>query len=126
VKRFLIGSALLVALLLGGILATIVLSNRFEPMEDQLRQSAREALEENWQQAQSLSRQVQQQWHLCWPFTAVFSEHDPMEQIDALFAQLEIYGQEKLPVPFATLCARLAQELSDLGEDHIFTWWNIL
>lgn len=124
-KRFLIGVALLAVLLLCGVLSTIDLSQSFEPMAEQLQRASRAALDENWQDAQALTQMVQQQWLGHWTFTAVFSDHEPMEQIDGLFAQLEVYS-EKEQTTYAALCARLAQELTDLGEDHIFTWWNLL
>lgn len=125
-KRFVIGAVLLISLLLSGILATGILSRNYDPMEDHLRAASQAALEENWPQALNLARQAHRQWQNCWTFTAVFSDHEPMEQIDALFARLRVYAQAKQAAAYSALCAQLAQELSDLGEDHIFTWWNFL
>lgn len=125
-KRFLIGAALLASLFLGGLLISFTFGRTFEPMADGLVLASQAARDENWPQARELTRHIRQQWSSRWGLTAVFSDHEPMEQVEGLFAQLEIYGSKRQGPAFAALCEKLAQMLTDLGEEHIFTWWNFL
>ena len=125
-KRFFIGVMLLVLLFLGGLLTAGVLHADFEPIAAQLRQASREAEAGNRAQADLLSRLAREKWEACWKRTAVFTDHGPMEQIDGLFAQLEVYRNEGNRAAFSAICLRLALEISELGEDHRLNWWNFL
>ena len=125
-KRFFIGVMLLVLLFLGGLLTAGVLHADFEPIAAQLRQASREAEAGNRAQADLLSRLAREKWEASWKRTAVFTDHGPMEQIDGLFAQLEVYRNEGNRAAFSAICLRLALEISELGEDHRLNWWNFL
>ena len=123
-KRFLIGAGLLVALLAGGILSSAWLDRSYEPLPPMLEQAAAAAEEEDWDRAVRLADRAEQQWHGLWKRTAVFVDHAPMEQIDALFAQLKVCKQSQ--PDFGKLCVRLARELEALSEIHSPAWWNLL
>lgn len=125
-KRGILGAALLAVLLFAGILSSRSLGNTFMPMEETLQQAALAAQEEDWQTAEDLTRQVFRQWERSRFLTAVLTDHGPLEQIDALFARLEVYGRAGNATAYAALCARLAQELSDLGIEQILSWQNLL
>ena len=125
-KRFVIGTVLLILLLLGGILTARILHADFEPMVQELRQAAQEAGKGNWSHADRFYRLAHKKWQYSWKLTAVFTDHSPMEQIDGLFARLEVYRQARSAPSFRALCLQLAQEISELGEDHRPTWWNFL
>ena len=125
-KRFFIGIVLLVLLFLGGHLTARVLHADFEPIALELRQASREALEGDRILADRLSRLARERWEAGWKRTAVFADHGPMEQIDGLFAQLEVYRDTGNTAAFSAICLRLALEISELGEDHRLSWWNFL
>ena len=125
-KRFVIGAALLLLLLLGGIFTTGILHRDFEPMALELRQAAREAEAGNWPQAHRFSRLAREKWEASWKRTAAFTDHGPMEQIDGLFTQLEVHREAGSTATFSAICLQLALEISELGEDHRLTWWNFL
>lgn len=125
-RRGILGAALLSALLFAGILSSRNLSRTFLPMEEVLQQAALAAQKEDWQAAEILTRQVYRQWEHCRGSTAVFTDHAPLQQIDGIFARLEIYGRAGNSTAYAALCARLAQELSDLGIEQALSWQNLL
>lgn len=125
-KRGVIGAALLAALLCGGMLSSRSMTRSFAPMEALLEQASQAARAGSWEQAQILTEQAQQQWDSRWKATAVFADHEPMEQIDALFARLEVYAGCRAATAYAALCADLQRQLSSLGDAHGLTWWNLL
>lgn len=123
-KRGIIGAGLLLLLLLGGTLSSAWLGRSFETLPPLLEQAAEAAQEGEWDRAEQLSDRAEQRWQELWKITAVFVDHAPMEQIDALFAQLEVCRQYQ--PDFGKLCARLARELDALSETHRPSWWNLL
>ena len=123
-KRCIIGAGLLIVLLSGGILSSAWLGRSFDSLPPMLEQAAEAAEEGGWDRASQLADRAEQRWQELWKITAVLVDHAPMEQIDALFAQLEVCEQSQLE--FAKLCARLARELEALSETHSPTWWNLL
>ena len=125
-KRMVIGLVLLVSLLAGGSLSALAMVRWHEPLEEKLTQAADFACSRDWEQAVQLRRQVQQLWERRWHMAAAFADHDPMEEIDSLFAQLQIYERYREPMAYSALCRELARELGAMGDAHIPNWWNLL
>lgn len=74
----------------------------------------------------ALVRQAQECWQHNWHGIAAVADHEPMDEIDSLFAQLELYGTVGQQVEFAAYCTRLSQLISAMGDAHTLTWWNLL
>ena len=125
-KRGIIGFALLAALLAGGIGSSWAMVRWHRPLEVQMNRAAECALALDWPQAEQLHRQTQDQWQTRWHMAAAFADHGPMEEIDSLFAQLEVYEQCRDPLGYSALCRELAQELAAMADAHIPNWWNLL
>lgn len=125
-KRGMIGVGLLFALLAGGITSSWAMVQWNTPLEETMEQAADFALDGNWGQAILLSNRAAESWHGNWHCVAAFADHNPMEEIDCLFAQLEVYAQKQEVLGYAALCRELAQELQAMGEGHIPNWWNLL
>lgn len=125
-KRGWIGFVLLVVLLLGGCLSTWQMVRWHSPLEERMEQAAQRALSSDWDGAMTLSQRVKRDWEEHWHAAAAFADHGPMEQIDALFARLEVYEQERVALAYAVLCRELARELAAMGDAHIPNWWNLL
>jgi len=120
------GIALLIILLAG----SIFLGNRLaesgeQPLRD-LDRAASAAAEGSWGKASALVLRAEKHWHSHRKLAAVLSSHDPLEQVDAAFAQLNTYAAAKDPVQFRALCAVLGQELTALYQSGLFRWWNLL
>ena len=125
-KRGIIGFVLLAALLTGGILSSRAMVNWHTPLENQLDRAAELAFGDQWEQAMILRREAQYSWQKRWRVVAAFADHGPMEEIDSLFAQLEVYERCREPMGYAALCRGLARELGAMGDAHIPNWWNLL
>ena len=125
-NRFWFGVALLVLLLGIGIGSSLVLDALHTPISQDLTAASQEALEERWDAAADLALRAKSQWERQRHGIAAVSSHGPMEQIDALFAELEIYLQEREVFPFAVCCTSLSTWVQALAETHAMSWWNLL
>ena len=54
------------------------------------------------------------------------ADHGPLEEIDSLFAQVQIYADTGKTADFAAYCTRLAKLVTAVGEAHGLTWQNLL
>ncbi len=125
-KRCWFGGALLALLLVCGILVTARMQTVHETVASQLQAAANEALAENWDGADQALQSARNAWQAKWRFSAAFADHEPMEEIDSIFAQAEVYRTSRDPVSLAAVCAQLSRLVEAMGEAHAFTWWNLL
>lgn len=125
-KRLWIGIGLLTAMLLSGILTPIILERCHTPAVQDLNRAAELVINENWDTADSFYRRAEKQWKKTRPVTAVFTEHEPMDEIDALFAQLKIYSRSRDKVAYGSTCVYLSSQLDALGDYHDLNFWNLL
>ena len=125
-KRSWIGIGLLAALLALGIWTAGVMEASHLPGEEKLQRAAWLALDGQWPQAEALTKQARKKWEGAWKFSAALSDHEPMDQIDGLFAELEVYAQTRDAVAYSGTCAHLAELLEAIGSAHSLYWWNLL
>lgn len=125
-KRCKIGIWLLAALLAAGMASAWAMGYLTEPLGQTLEEAADAALREDWAAAETLAGTARTHWERFWNFLAIFADHSPMENINGLFAQLEIYAQCRDPQNFAAVCAQLSEDTQAIGEAHSLTWWNLL
>lgn len=57
---------------------------------------------------------------------ATMTDHTPMEEIDSLFQELEVYLRMDEPVHFASTCARLVLLVQAVGDAHGINWQTVL
>ena len=84
------------------------------------------AVEENWTVAGEKIEKCRQKWERQRPFWAALTDHAPMEQIQNLFSQLELYEKQRLSTEFAACCRSLSKEAEAVGETHGLAWWSVL
>lgn len=125
-KRFWIGICVLALLLIGGIVVSALFCIAHEPTAQLLQDASKAALEGDWKQANRLCHQAEDRWEDFWQFTASFADHSPMDEIDSLFAQLEILGAQRNAEQFPALCARLSELTEAIADSHRFRWWTLL
>ena len=125
-KRIWIGIALLTALLAAGFGISGFMDQAHQPVAQDIRQAGDLALKEQWGAAQAFAKRGQDRWGEKWPVTAAIADHEPMDEIDALFAQLDIYARAKDAQAYSTLCAHLASLLDAISQSHSFNWWNLM
>ena len=125
-KRSWIGFFLLIILLLLGILATWSMDRVHEPIAQQLQLAAEGSLKNNWTKAAYHTALAKRDWEDGQLLRACLTDHGPMEEIDALFAALEIYGTRRENTAFSALAREMAEKIQAIGDAHGLIWSNIL
>lgn len=125
-KRLWIGIVILVILLALGIGTTLFAIRTHRHISQQLEQASEAALRGKWEEACHLALQAKEQWEHFRHATAAIADHEPMEEIDNLFSQLEVYRVTRQQIPFSTCCASLSVLTNAIGESHAINWWSLL
>ena len=125
-KRFWIGIALLAVMLGSGIWITIAANRVHGRISDTLSFASQAALKGDWDTAQGKTLEAMAKWERCRKATAAIADHEPMEEIDSLFSQLEVLLQLREAASFSALCARVSVLVRAVGEAHDISWWNLL
>lgn len=125
-KRFWLGLGILLLFLALGIGTTVGMARICHPLAEMLEQAADRVQDGQWSQAQALARDARDRWERYREVTASVTNHEPMEEADALFDALDIYLQQKDVIRFADCCVRLAALADAIGEAQAIYWWNVL
>ena len=125
-KRIWIGIILLALLLGAGFWISGFMKETHLPVAQDVRRAGELALQEQWGPAQAYAKRGQALWKKKWPMIAAIADHEPMDEIDALFAQLNIYAEVKEEIAYSAVCAHLSSLLEALGQSHNCNWWNLM
>ncbi|MBE6920856.1 MAG: DUF4363 family protein [Ruminococcaceae bacterium] len=98
----------------------------FEELSQDLQQAGDFALAGNWQAAGEKVEKSREKWEAYRPFWASFTDHEPVEQMQNLFSQLELYRARQLEVEFAAVCRNLVHVAEAIDEAHGLRWWSVL
>ena len=125
-SRLWIGIGLLVVLLAMGI--GLLWGSRvfFEDFTAEIQQAGELALAGNWADAEKKAESCRKKWDRYHRFWASFTDHEPIEQMENLFSQLDVYRVRRLEVDFATVCRNLAHVAEAIDESHNLRWWSVL
>ncbi len=125
-RRLILGIAILaVLLLISGILA-YAMEQIHSPIAQQLQQAADAADREDWEKASALTQGAKARWERYWCFTAAVADHTPMDELDGLFAELEVYLQAREMPHFSATGQQLSQLARSMALSHRPSWWNII
>ena len=125
-KRSWLGFGLLILLLGAGILGTWAMDEVHAPVCGDLDAASRAALSGNWPKAAyhtALARQGWEKWAL---LRSGMTGHDPVEEVEALFAVLEVYGTGREKLAFGALAREIAEKIEAIGDAHSLVWKNFL
>ena len=125
-NRLWFGVGLLVLLLALSLWVTTAMLCVHKPIAESLEQASRQALSGDFPGGVATAQQAQRSWERHKHATASVADHAPMDEIDGLFAELEVYAQSQETVHFAAGCAQLAKLIHAMGEAHGLGWWNFL
>lgn len=125
-KRSWFGAGLLLLILILGIAVTWLMSRYHSPISLQMDQAAACAEREDWEQTLQYTVSARDNWERHRKFSASFSDHEPMEEIDRLFAELEIWLKAEDAEHCASVCAQLSKAAEAMVDAHAFVWWNLL
>ena len=122
--RLWIGIGLMLVLLLVGIFLWSGITPFHENLASKLDSAAMLALDGNWEQAQKVAFTARDQWLHFQDCIAAVIDHEPMEQMHALFRELSLL-QSNQAVDFASVCVHLAETSRAIGETQSLKWWGI-
>ena len=125
-KRMWIGIFLLLLVLCTSIWLWLGLGNRFSQMSRDLDLAAAAATMDNWEQALLHSQTAADTWQTYRKTAASFTDHEPLEQIDALFDELQIHYREGARAQYAAVCVHLSRLAEAVEESLSLTWWSLL
>ena len=125
-KRLWLGVAVLAVFLAASLLLSWYLPGLHREIAQELSAAAKAVEKSDWEEATRLAGGAKQRWERCRHFVASFTDHEPLENMDSLFEELEIYRTEKLPIDYAATCIQLSQLCLAIAESHCLTWWNLL
>ncbi len=121
-----LGLGILVVFLVLGLVVTETMDGAHVPTEKLLAQAAEKTLQGQFEQAVALGTEAKNRWEKQWNGTATVADHSPMDDVDALFAEMEIYARSEEKPHFAAVCKELSQRIQAVADAHRFSWWNIL
>lgn len=125
-KRLYIGIGFLATLLAVGIGITVAFARLHEPLARDLRTAAETAEAGDWERAGQLVTRIRSDWERCRNFTAAVADHEPLEQMEALLSQIEVYARHRNAEEFASCAAALARMADAMAHSQSITWWNLL
>ena len=120
------GSLLLLVLLGFGLWSTFSADAMHRPVSEALEQAAELSLSGQLEEGISLAQGAKADWENNWHTAATTADHAPMDEIDGLFAQMEVYARVRQGADFDACCARLSRLIHAMGEAHSPGWWNLL
>lgn len=124
-NRIWFGAALLAALLVLGIGSAALMEDAHLSQAAQLNRAADLALSGNWKGARSAFEDARTSWDQQSSILAGLASHEPMDQIEGCFAQLEVFAQAQDTISFCSSCGYLARQLEALGKSHSFNLQNL-
>ena len=125
-KRMWIGVGLLALALVAGILAAEWMEKTHGKIGDDIQKAAVQALEEEWGTATALTNRARRNWEKKRPVIAMLADHEPLDNIDSMFRQLEVYAAAGESAAFCAVCASMSQLLEALGDCHKCIVSNLL
>ncbi len=125
-KRLWVGVLILFLLLGAGIGITVFADHVHTGISDTLGQAADAALAGDWDAAAALTAAAKNRWDTYRNITASIADHEPMEEIDSLFSQLEIYEKARQSISFSACCESLCVFTKAVGESQSISWWSLL
>lgn len=125
-KKFVIGITVLSLLLIAGLLVAKSTEEMYKPIISLLDDAANTALTGDFEDAKQQAQNAKHLWDQRKNATATVADHTPMEEIDHLFAEAEIYARTEEVPHFAACCAQLAAMVQAMGDAHALNLWNLL
>ena len=125
-KRLWIGVGFLVVMLTLAIFLTALFDRIHTPLSEDLQKAADLAMVQDWEKATALTRQARADWLEHRELIAAVADHEPLEKMEYLLGELEVYAQMRRTADFSAVCVELAALADAMLESQSLTWWNFL
>ena len=121
-----LGAGILLLFLVLGLVVMAAMDSAHLATGQMLEQAADKSLDGDMEGATTLAMAAKVRWERQHHSTAAVADHNPMDDVDRLFAQMEVYAQAQEAPHFAACCTELAYLLQATADAHRFSWWNLL
>ena len=125
-KRFYFGMGILLFFLILGLFVSWGMQEAVRPVTQQLQQAAEAAHSGETARAILLAQQARDLWDDRWGGMALAADHEPMDEIDGLFAQIVFFAHARDGQQLGACCARVAELVEAMAEAHALSWRNVL
>ena len=125
-RRFYLGLGILIFFLGLGLIVTFGLARIHEPVAENFSQAVQAALDGNLNEGIQLARQAESRWQRYRKITASVADHTPMDEIESLLAEMNVFAQAEDAEHFAACCAQLSRMVQTVADAHDPGWENIL
>lgn len=123
--RFRIGVGLLIVLLAVCVLSQLQMGAIQKPIAAQVDRAQALAAREDWPAAGAAVAEARQEWERSRTFVSALADHQPLEDIECLFAMLEAYAREQDETEFQAACADLSRRILAVKEAQEFNLGSI-
>lgn len=125
-KRFWIGLGLLALVLVLGIWVGGAMLRLHMPITMDLEQAAAYAEAGHWAASEALYARAKSRWDAGRNRIAAIYNHQPLDEIDARFRELEVFLSRREVTACRAGCVYLAERLRDLSDSFRISWENLL
>ena len=125
-NRIRFGAALLIVLLILGLWISSYMERTHFSQAHHLSRAAELVMEGNWAGAESHTAIALREWENSRRLTAALSDHEPMDQVEGFFSQLQSFARIRDAVSYSSACLYLACRLEALGKSHSLNPENLL
>ena len=123
--RFRIGAGLLLVLLVLCFWSQVRMTKLQKPIAALVLQAETSAAGEDWPGAAGSISRAREEWEDHRTFVAALADHQPLEDIECLFAMLEAYAREQDETEFQAACADLSRRILAVKEAQEFNLGSI-
>ena len=124
-SRFRIGVGLLAVLLAVCVWSQIKMAGIQKPIADTVIKAEKLAAQENWPAATLAVQSARDSWEKRRTFVSALADHQPLEDIECLFAMLDAYAQEEDKTEFRAACRDLNRRILAVKEAQEFTLGSV-
>lgn len=124
-SRFRIGVGLLIVLLAVCIFSQIRMSAIQKPIAAEVARAEVYAAQEDWPKAGAAVADARRSWEENRTFVAALADHQPLEDIESLFAMLEAYADQQDETEFRAACQDLNRRILAVKEAHEFNMGSV-
>lgn len=125
-RRFYLGIGILMFFLLLGFFTAFRTERALQTASEFSSRAAQAALAGNLEDGIGLFQRAKGRWAGAKKRIAAVADHTPMEEIDALLAETEVFAQAGDAEHFAACCARLSRLMAAVSDAHSPAMENIL
>ena len=125
-KRLWIGISFLSVILAVGCCLCVGFRAMHRPISEDLSAASEAALSGDWDTAAALATSAENRWDQVRNLSAAATDHEIMEEINALFSQLQVLLRQHSATAFAQMCAQLTSLTEEMSNSQSVNWWRIL